>query len=106
MSQGIFHCKAAKREGLIWRSERHGERWWLQMSKLSKEEPGFEWGRRNRQEAECVRPGVRRWVGLALVVSLEHESTSVGVVRCVIAPVASHGRLAVSDRAERNQLVD
>lgn len=53
-----------------------------------------------------MRPGVRRWVGLALVVSPEHESTSVGVVRCVIAPVASHGRLAVSDRAERNQLVD
>lgn len=41
-----------------------------------------------------------------LVVNLDHESTSVGVVRGVIAPVASHGRLAVRERAGRNQLID
>lgn len=70
VSQGIFHCKAAKWEGLIWCSERHGERWWLQMSKLSEGEPGIEWSRRTRQEAESVWPGARRWVGLALVISL------------------------------------
>lgn len=65
VSQGIFHCKAAKREGLIWRSERHGERWWLQMSNLSKEEPGFEWARRNRQEAECAaRREEVGWIGV------------------------------------------
>lgn len=56
VTQGIFHCKAARREGLIWRDERHGESWWLQMSKLSKGEPGFEWSRRTRQEVESVWP--------------------------------------------------
>lgn len=40
--QGIFHCKSAKREGVVWPSERHGGGWWLQMSDLSKEEPGFD----------------------------------------------------------------
>lgn len=41
-----------------------------------------------------------------LVVNLDHESVSVGVVRCVIAPVVSHGWLAASERAERNQLTN
>lgn len=58
LSQGIFHCKAARREWLIGRSERDGERWWLQMSELSKEEPGFDWSRRTRQEAESIWPQV------------------------------------------------
>ena len=103
VSQGIFHCKAAKREGAVWPSERHGEHWWLQLSNLSKGEPGVDGsegiGKRQRVCGETAK----RWVGLALVVSLDHESTSVGVVRCVIAPVASHGRLAVSERASRRQ---
>lgn len=74
--------------------------------KSVKRRAGIGWLRRSRQEAESVWPDAERWVGLALVVNPDHESTSVGVVRCVIAPVASHGRLAVSGRAERNQLID
>lgn len=64
MWQGIFHYKAAKREGRGLARERHGESWWLQMSNLSKEEPGFD-GAEGIGMRECVDRCVEvGWIGV------------------------------------------
>lgn len=57
---------------MIWPSERHGEGWWLQMSNVSKEEPGFDGsegiGRRqevcSQRRSEAKRSEAVGWIGV------------------------------------------